>query len=115
MRELQRRAGRRLLSVACHPGASHTNLQFRDEAFILKVATVLLWPFMQTSTKGADPTLLVAAAPDPKPGGLYGPSALFGLRGSAGEARLAQVAFEEEAARHLFEQLESITGIHYEL
>jgi NAD(P)-dependent dehydrogenase (short-subunit alcohol dehydrogenase family) len=115
MRELQRRAGRRLLSVACHPGLSRTNLQFRDEPFIMKVATVVFWPIMQTSADGADPTLFAATAPDAKPGGFYGPSRLFGLRGPADEARLARMVLDDAAARQLFDQLEAITGVHYGL
>ncbi len=56
-RELQRRAGRRLLSTACHPGYSRTNLQFHGESFLMQIAAVILLPFSQSSAKGAEPTL----------------------------------------------------------
>ncbi len=59
-RELQRRAGSRLLSTTCHPGYARTNLQFNEEAFILKVASIVLPPFSPSSAGGAEPTLFAA-------------------------------------------------------
>lgn len=75
-RELQRRAGALLLSTACHPGYARTNLQFRDEAFSLKIAAVVLLPFSHNAAKGAEPTLFAATALEAKPAGHYGPGGL---------------------------------------
>jgi NAD(P)-dependent dehydrogenase (short-subunit alcohol dehydrogenase family) len=80
-RELQRRAGERLLAVACHPGVADTNL---PAASILGMR-LLFWaarPIIQQAAEGAQSTLLAATAADTKPGGYYGPGRLFKIRGS---------------------------------
>ena len=114
-RELQRRAGTRLLSVTCHPGYARTNLQFGEEAFILKVAAAVLLPFSQNSQGGAQPTLFAATSPDAKPAGYYGPGGLFGLSGPVKEAQMAKFAYDDAAAETLFARLEELTGVHYAL
>ena len=88
-RELQRGAGSRLLSATCHPGYARTNLQFGEEALILKMAAAVLLPFSQNSVGGAQPTLFAATSPDAKPAAYYGPSGLFGLSGPVKETKMA--------------------------
>jgi NAD(P)-dependent dehydrogenase (short-subunit alcohol dehydrogenase family) len=112
-RELQRRAGGRLLSTICHPGGSSTNLQFNGESRWLQLTTILIMPFMQTAASGAMPTLCAATAPNANPAGFYGPSHLFGVRGPVKETRLAEFAYNDAAAKQLFNELEAITGITY--
>ena len=114
-RELQRRAASRLLSVTCHPGYARTNLQFGEEAFVLKVAAAVLLPFSQNSEGGAQPTLFAATSTDAKPAGYYGPGGMFGLSGPVKETRMAAFAYDDAAAEALFERLQEITGIHYAL
>lgn len=112
-RELQRRAGHRLLSTICHPGGSSTNLQFNGESRWLQITTVLILPVMQSAAAGAMPTLCAATAPDAKPAGFYGPSHFFGVRGPVKETRLADFAYDDAAAKQLFDELEDITGVTY--
>jgi NAD(P)-dependent dehydrogenase (short-subunit alcohol dehydrogenase family) len=112
-RELQRRAGDRLLSAVCHPGASSTNLQFSGESRWLQLTTIFLMPLMQSAAAGAMTTLCAATAPDARPGAFYGPSQLFGLRGPVKEAHFAKLAYDDAAAKQLFDELEEITGITY--
>ena len=112
--ELQRRAGARLLSACCHPGYARTNLQFHGETIGMQIAALLLLPFSHSSAKGAEPTLFAAAAPDAKPGAYYGPDGLFGLRGNVKETEMAPFAHDEAAAKQLFDQLETLTGVRYE-
>ena len=114
-RELQRRAGDRLLSTMCHPGGSWTNLQFNGESRWLQLTTILLISVIQSAAAGAMPTLCAATAPDAKPAGFYGPSHLFGLRGPGKETRLAEFAFNDAAAKQLFDQLQEISEIRYPL
>lgn len=114
-RELQRRAGDRLLSTMCHPGGSSTNLQFNGESRWLQLITILIMPVMQSAAAGAMPTLCAATAPDAKPGAFYGPSHFSGLRGPVKEAHLAEFAYNDAAAKQLFDELEEITGIRYSL
>jgi NAD(P)-dependent dehydrogenase (short-subunit alcohol dehydrogenase family) len=55
-KELQRRAGDRLLSVICHPGASKTNL-FADTSALMLISVFALYPLIQDAAMGAEPTL----------------------------------------------------------
>ncbi|MDB6156352.1 MAG: short-chain dehydrogenase [Gammaproteobacteria bacterium] len=41
-RELQRRAGTRLLSASCHPGYARTNLN-SDTTLLMKLFGIILW------------------------------------------------------------------------
>jgi NAD(P)-dependent dehydrogenase (short-subunit alcohol dehydrogenase family) len=113
-RELQQRAGDRLLSVISHPGGARTNL-FAATTFSTKVAGILTYPLLQTSEMGAWPTLLAATLPNAKPGGYYGPSGFMELRGNPVEVRTAPYADDPNAWKALFDDLERITGFRYEL
>jgi hypothetical protein len=61
------------------------------------------------------PTLCAATAPDASPAAFYRPSHLFGVRGPVKETRLAEFAYNDEAAKRLFDQLQEISGIRYPL
>ena len=113
-RELQRRAGDRLLAAASHPGASRTNLS-ADTSLPMKLITWAMRPMLQSAAAGAEPTLLAATAPDAMPGGYYGPGGLFRLRGPAIEAETAAFALDAAAGRRLWEELEQIGGVCYPL
>lgn len=113
-RELQRRAGNRLLTATCHPGASHTNLGAKT-MLKMKVITWLLTPIMQNADQGAEPTLRAATAPDVPPGAYFGPGGLWHLRGHPIEMPTADFAQDAEAGRRLFDELEQITGFKYAL
>ncbi len=76
IRELQRRAGNRLLAAACRPSASRTNLS-TDTSTAMKLITWAMRPMLQSIAAGAEPTLRAATAPDAKPGAYYGPGGLF--------------------------------------
>ncbi len=113
-RELQRRAGDRLLAAAAHPGASRTNLS-TDTSLPMKLITWTMRPMLQSAAAGAEPTLRAAAAPDAKPGGYYGPGGLFHLRGPAIEEQTAPFAHDQAAGRRLWNELERIGKIDYPL
>lgn len=113
-RELQRRAGDRLLATSCHPGASHTNLAVAT-TIGMKLITWAMGPIMQSAASGAEPTLMAATAPDARPGGYYGPGRLFELRGHPIETETASFANDAAAGRLLFDELERLTGIYYGL
>lgn len=114
-RELQRRAGSRLLSVTCHPGYARTNLQFSGPGLAMKILNVLFLPLSQSSARGAEPTLFAAASPDAVPAAYYGPDGLAGLRGNVKETRMAKQAYDDVAAAKLFDRLEVLTGVHFPL
>lgn len=111
-RELQRRAGDRLLAAASHPGGSRTNLA-ADTALGLKLLTWAMRPILQSAAAGAQPTLRAATAPDVTRGGYYGPGALSGLRGPAVEAQTAPFAEDGAAGHRLWGELEAIGGVSY--
>ena len=113
-RELQRRAGSRLLAAACHPGASYTNLGAKT-VLKMKVIAWLLTPVTQNADGGAEPTLRAATAPDVPPGAYYGPGGLWHLRGHPIEMPTADFAQDAEAGRRLFDELEQLTGFKYEI
>src|SRR5215813_5217716 len=113
-RELQRRAGTRLLSASCHPGYARTNLQFHGETFGMQIAAALLLPFSQSSAKGAEPTLFAATSPDAKPGAYYGPGGLFGMRGPVKETRMAPFAYDDASARQLFDELQDLARVRFD-
>ena len=113
-RELQRRAGDRLLAVAAHPGASRTNLAV-DTSLSMKLITWAMRPMLQSAAAGAEPTLRAATAADVRPGRYYGPGGLFGLRGHPVEQKTASFADDTAAGRRLWSELERIGGISYAL
>ncbi|MCP3409548.1 oxidoreductase [Bradyrhizobium sp. CCGB01] len=112
-RELQRRAGDRLLSVICHPGASKTNL-FGDTSALMLLAAFAIYPLIQNAAMGAEPTLMAATSKDVKPGGYYGPGGFMRLRGHPAEDKTASLADDAEAGRILVEELERMSGIRFE-
>ncbi|MCP3401039.1 oxidoreductase [Bradyrhizobium sp. CCGB20] len=112
-RELQRRAGDRLLSVICHPGASKTNL-FADTSALMLLSAFAIYPLIQNAAMGAEPTLMAATSKHVKPGGYYGPGGFMRLRGHPTEDKTASLADDVEAGRILVEELERMSGIRFE-
>ena len=113
-RELQRRAGDRLLAVAAHPGASRTNLAV-DTSLPMKLITWAMRPMLQSAAMGAEPTLRAATDPDAVPGGYYGPGGFLKLRGHPVEQETAPFARNEAAGRRLWDELQRMAGVRYPL
>ncbi|MGN1289176.1 MAG: oxidoreductase [Bradyrhizobium sp.] len=109
-RELQRRAGDRLLSVICHPGAAKTNL-FADTSALMLLAAFAVYPLVQNAAMGAEPTLMAATSTDVKPGGYYGPGGFMRLRGHPTEDKTSSIAKNTEAGRILVDELERISAV----
>ena len=112
-KELQRRAGNRLLSVVCHPGAAKTNLA-GVTSWPMKLAFFATYPLIQSATRGAEPTLMAATLEHPTPGGYFGPTGFMELRGDPAEVKPAAVADDPAAGRALFAELERISGMAIE-
>ncbi|WAS95342.1 oxidoreductase [Nannocystis punicea] len=113
-RELQRRAGDRLLATSCHPGTARTNLG-ADTTLGMKLMVLAIYPLIQSAAMGAEPTLMAATAKDARPGSHFGPGGFLEWRGHPVEAEPAPFARDEVAARVLFEELERISGVRYAL
>ncbi len=66
------------------------------------------------SVDGFGPTeTTVTAGAIAEPGGYYGPSGLFGLRGPAVRQETAAFAHDAAAGRRLWDELEQIGGVGY--
>jgi NAD(P)-dependent dehydrogenase (short-subunit alcohol dehydrogenase family) len=119
-KELARRAGGRLTSVAAHPGFAATNLQQAAprmegskarEAFY-GLGNVLL---AQSGAAGAWPSLYAATAPAVQGGQCYGPRGPGQSRGAPHRVRTLPRAADAELGRRLWEVSEERTGVSYDV
>ena len=113
-RELQRRAGDRLLVAAAHPGYAATNLQSGQESPLMELGMRIgNLVVAQSDAQGAWPQLYAAAMPDVRPGDYFGP-ALFELRGAPKRVGRSTAAQDDAAAHLLWEASERLTGVSYD-
>ena len=108
--ELSRRIdakGDDVLSVACHPGFTKTELQRHIDPAILQGMT-----FMET-WQGALPTLLAAIGPDVKQGDYYGPDGPGELGGFPAIGEIDASALDAKSAQKLWEVGQDVTGIAF--
>lgn len=109
--ELQRRltaTGSGTVSVAAHPGVTHTELQ-RHSGFWDRFAG---W-FAMDPPQGALPTLYAATAPEAEPGAYYGPDGFLEIRGHPAPATVAKKARDRQTAARLWREAEEATGVRY--
>ena len=114
--ELQRRleaAGRKILSLAAHPGSSRTELQRNTGALETLMGT---FRFMsQTAAEGALPTLHAVLNPGVKGGEYFGPSGFQELTGDVKPARLSKAARDKKTAARLWSVSEQLAGARFPL
>ncbi len=116
--ELNRRAsaaGSELISVAAHPGYAATNLQSAGPAHWWdrlggQLGNVLI---AQSADMGALPTLYAATLPGIAGGSFVGPDGFLEQRGHPHLVTGKQSAYDEDAARRLWEISEELTGVRY--
>jgi NAD(P)-dependent dehydrogenase (short-subunit alcohol dehydrogenase family) len=118
-KELDRRAGERLTSVAAHPGYAATNLQQAGPRMHGNKAREALYGLVnltiaQSDAAGAQPSLLAATAPDVRGGQCYGPRGLGQSRGAPRRVPTHPRAASAEAGRRLWKVSEERTGVRYE-
>jgi NAD(P)-dependent dehydrogenase (short-subunit alcohol dehydrogenase family) len=102
-----------VISVACHPGYSATELMGKSRegrsGQILQAAFTLVG---QPSSMGALPSLMAATAD--LPGSAYvGPSNLFQMRGLPRVVKPRRLARDVDAQRILWERSEAAVGVRY--
>jgi hypothetical protein len=68
----------------------------------------------QSAEKGALPALYAATMPGVPGGGFVGPDGFMEMRGHPRLTRGASRAYDETAARALWERSEQLTGVRYE-
>jgi NAD(P)-dependent dehydrogenase (short-subunit alcohol dehydrogenase family) len=119
--ELQRRLAARgadTISVACHPGYAATNLQtagFRMEGAraMERVAEFVNDLLSQSAEMGALPMLYAATSPDVRGGDYIGPRDFFETWGPPAKAQSSARSHDAEAAVHLWEASEELTGVRF--
>ena len=118
-KELQRRlerSGRRMLSVAAHPGVSETELIRTVKPWQRALVRYTIGPFiLHPPREAALPTVMAALAPDVAGGEYFGPQGLREMKGPPGRAEVAPWAQDEDAARKLGEVSEELTGARFDL
>jgi NAD(P)-dependent dehydrogenase (short-subunit alcohol dehydrogenase family) len=116
--ELDRRlrtAGRPLISVATHPGYSATNLQLSGpplrERLLMRLTNRLI---AQSAEMGALPLLYAATAPGLAGGSYVGPDGRGEMRGHPVLVQASRHAYDDEAARRLWDISEQLTSVKYD-
>lgn len=108
--ELGRRvdaSGHGILSVACHPGFTSTELQRHLDPKFLKGMD-----FMDT-WRGSLPTLMAATTAAPMQGSYYGPDGPGEIGGFPAIGLIDDVALDTDTAQKLWEVGQSATGVHF--
>ncbi len=117
-KELDRRSGGRITSVASHPGYASTNLQqagprmdgSKARESVFQLMNVLV---AQSDAAGAWPSLYAATAPTVRGGQCYGPRGPGQSRGAPRRVGTLPRASKPEPARRLWEISEKRTGVTY--
>jgi NAD(P)-dependent dehydrogenase (short-subunit alcohol dehydrogenase family) len=120
--QLQRRAdasGTKLLSVAAHPGSSHTNLQSVGPSMSGRKLRGALtgWSvevFGQPVERAVWPMLYAATMPDVRGGEYFGPDGFLQQRGYPKRVGRSSQADDRESARQLWDVSERLTGVTYD-
>ena len=121
--ELQRKAdsaGKKFLSVACHPGYAATNLQAvgprmsgsSTMEYLTEIGNKL---FSQSAAMGALPTEYAAVSPNVHGGDYIGPDSIGELWGHPKKVGCSAAAQDTAAAKRLWEVSEQLTGVRYAL
>ena len=113
--ELQRRlaaAGANVIAVACHPGASDTELSRHFPMWIMALRP-LLQVFTQSPAAGALPTLRAATSLDVKGGEYYGPAGRFEMAGAPVLVPASGRSRDSGLARRLWDVSLEMTGVDF--
>lgn len=99
--------GAAVLSVACHPGFTKTELQRHlDPAILEKMTFMDAW-------QGALPTLVAATAPNIKQGDYYGPDGPGEFGGFPAIGEIDASALDTDVAKQLWDLGQDATGIAF--
>ena len=110
-----RAAGSKLVSLACHPGVSITNIfQYAKpgdpKAFVVKLLAPVLF---QNDAMGALPTLYAATDPNAESGQYIGPDGFSALKGYPTVETPRPQALDAASAARLWTVSEQLTGVSY--
>lgn len=112
--ELDRRlkaAGRKVLSVAAHPGVSQTELVRTMKKWQVALIRYTIGPFLTHPPYEAARSIVMAAQEnDVSGGGYFGPQGLRNMSGPPGPATLHECAKDPKAATELWRLSEALVG-----
>lgn len=101
------------MSVACHPGASGTDLGRHISPWL----GMLLWPMqlvMNSPAEGALPTLMAATHSEVQGGDYFGPTRWGEMAHSAEKVKTHPLSQDLKNALRLWQLSEQLTGVNYE-
>jgi NAD(P)-dependent dehydrogenase (short-subunit alcohol dehydrogenase family) len=109
----------RMMSVACHPGYSATELQaagpkMEGSAFMERIMELGNRLLAQDAATGALPMLYAATASDVKGGDYIGPDGIGELWGHPTKVQPTARARDPETAARLWATSEELTGVRYD-
>ncbi len=111
-----RRAGRRTLSLAAHPGLSVTEIGKHVNPLISAAFRYTVFPLVTHAPARAALPLLQAALGDGVTGGQYfGPQGWREVRGGPGPARIAPQARDEAAGKALWDASEDLAAHRFDV
>ena len=103
------------LSLAAHPGASHTNLgRYMESNVFIKLFRPLIERILPSAAAGALPQLRAAVDPMVKGGQFFGPSGFMQLSGSPVVIKSSKNSYRTDDAVRLWDFSEELTGVKYE-
>jgi NAD(P)-dependent dehydrogenase (short-subunit alcohol dehydrogenase family) len=117
--ELERRArrtGQKLMSLAVHPGIARTQIfangpgDSGPKALAVRILSPLI---TQDDARGALPTLYAAVSPEAHGGEYIGPDGFGELKGWPKVVQPRANATDLQAAQHLWQASEDLTGVRY--
>ncbi|WP_057912209.1 oxidoreductase [Peribacillus muralis] len=116
-RELQNKFnqhGASPISVACHPGLSHTNLMSRGSGKpINRFVHYLSKTITQPASMGALPTLYAATEPSLTGGEYIGPDGKKSRKGFPKQDDIIDTLYNEETSKRLWDISETLTEVTY--
>lgn len=101
------------IAVAAHPGMANTNLLKHMLGWFAPISKILFGFVMQSSAKGALPTIRAAVDPEVKGSEYYGPRGFQEERGYPMRVESSKASHNEEDAKRLWELSEELSGVKY--
>ncbi len=115
--EMQRKleaSGSNMLSVACHPGITQSNLaNHLFDPWYMKPIKPIFNMLLQSSDMGALPTIRAAVDPNVKGGTYYGPDGRGQRSGYPVVLKSNRASRDEADAQKLWEVSEELTGVSF--
>lgn len=106
--------GMSCLSLAAHPGASHTNLgRYMEKNVFVRLFRPLIERMLPSAESGALPQLRASVDPTVKGGQFFGPSGFMQLAGSPVVLKSSKNSYNIDDAVRLWEFSEELTGVKY--